>query len=208
MERGAASEEELAAVRGAAAEAGGLVTLLQGELDTVKAQVTFAAAHLRRRVTKWLRPPCAKGDARLAPPWTACNAVLWRTCRSRPDCTRSQEVPDSSHHNSAVAQRFEQIETFPFVTQQAARLEEAAAARAADKAGAAEAAKRIEAQLEAEAAKAAGGPDVTNTDHEAIHLTVFGFSHSSGKPCRRFSLDTSIFSRACPLAFATDPLSC
>ncbi len=38
VERGAALEEELAAVRGAAVEAGGLVTLLQGELDAVKAQ--------------------------------------------------------------------------------------------------------------------------------------------------------------------------
>ena len=38
VERGAALEDELAAVRGAAVEAGGLVTLLQGELDTVKAQ--------------------------------------------------------------------------------------------------------------------------------------------------------------------------
>ena len=39
MEHGATLEEELASVRGAAAEAGGLVALLQGELDTVKAQV-------------------------------------------------------------------------------------------------------------------------------------------------------------------------
>ena len=41
VERGAAMESELAAVRGAAAEAGGLVALLQGELDTVKAQVQY-----------------------------------------------------------------------------------------------------------------------------------------------------------------------
>ena len=39
VERGATLESELAAVRGAAAEAGALVALLQDELDAVKAQV-------------------------------------------------------------------------------------------------------------------------------------------------------------------------
>ena len=42
VERGAALESELASVRGAAAEAGGLVALLQDELDAVKSQARTA----------------------------------------------------------------------------------------------------------------------------------------------------------------------